>query len=247
MNNKRVKILLAGETWVTHSIHVKGFDAYTTGTYQEGQEPFLEALEGKEVVIDFIPNHEATDKFPTSIEKLNEYDVVLLSDIGSNTLLLRPETLHDSKTTPNRLKLLREYVHQGGGFAMIGGYLSYQGFQAKANYHFTAVEEVLPVEMYQCDDRVELPSGAQPQVVENHPIVSELDEEWPILLGYNKIKPKGEVLVEINEDPLLVVKEKGEGKVAAYTSDCAPHWAPPEFVQWNQYGDMWVNLLKWLA
>ena len=30
------KVLLAGESWVTHSTHVKGFDSFTTSSYSEG-------------------------------------------------------------------------------------------------------------------------------------------------------------------------------------------------------------------
>ncbi len=242
-----INVLLAGETWVTYSIHIKGFDAYNTGSYDEGKDPFLNALGDSEIKVDFLSNQKAATNFPNSTEELGEYDVVLLSDIGSNTLLLHPRTIKDSKTTPNRLKLLKEYVQQGGGFGMIGGYLSYQGFQGKANYHFTAVEELLPLEMYECDDRVELPSGAHPKIVKNHPIVSGIDDEWPILLGYNKVKAKGEVIVEIEDDPLLIADNYGKGKVVSYTSDFAPHWAPPEFIEWPHYRDIWVNLLRWLA
>jgi len=33
----------------------------------------------------------------------------------------------------------------------------------------------------------------------------------------------------------------------AFTSDCAPHWGPPEFTEWEQYGRMWASLVEWLA
>ena len=42
--NKRV--LIAGESWVTHSIHTKGFDSFTTTEYNEGVRWLKAALEG---------------------------------------------------------------------------------------------------------------------------------------------------------------------------------------------------------
>lgn len=34
------KILLAGESWTIHSIHQKGFDSFTTTTYETGTKWF---------------------------------------------------------------------------------------------------------------------------------------------------------------------------------------------------------------
>ena len=106
------------------------------------------------------------------MEEIEKYDVVILSDIGSDTLLLHPDTFLHSKPTPDRLKLIKEYVQNGRGFLMIGGYLSFQGYGGLAHYHFSPVEDILPVEMYECDDRIELPSGFNPEVVKEHEIIS---------------------------------------------------------------------------
>ncbi|MCK4802966.1 MAG: hypothetical protein KAT88_00340 [Spirochaetes bacterium] len=35
----KIKVLLAGETWITYAVHQKGFNAFTAGTYEEGQKP----------------------------------------------------------------------------------------------------------------------------------------------------------------------------------------------------------------
>jgi len=40
-----------------------------------------------------LPNHIAQLSFPDTIEDLAKYDVVILSDISSNTLLLHPEMM----------------------------------------------------------------------------------------------------------------------------------------------------------
>ncbi|RTL62525.1 MAG: cytoplasmic protein, partial [Pseudonocardiaceae bacterium] len=33
----------------------------------------------------------------------------------------------------------------------------------------------------------------------------------------------------------------------AFTSDLAPHWAPPEFVEWEHYAALWLSILSWAA
>ena len=38
------RVLIAGESWVTHSIHQKGFDSFTTTSYHEGVGPLRDAL-----------------------------------------------------------------------------------------------------------------------------------------------------------------------------------------------------------
>jgi uncharacterized membrane protein len=241
-------VLLAGESWVSYSIHQKGFNSFSTGVYEEGSEPLERALEKKGVSVTCIRAHSAARDFPQSLAGLQKYDVVALSDIGSDTLLLHPDTFAGSKPTPDRLDLIRQYVEKGGGFIMIGGYLSFQGYGGAAHYRFTPVEEVLPVELYDCDDRVECPSGFTPRVAAEHEITRGLPKAWPPLLGYNKVKPRGTVLVRTGRgDPLLAVGEYGTGRTAAFTSDCSPHWAPPEFVNWEHYGAFWFRLMSWLA
>ena len=60
---------------------------------------------------------------------------------------------------PNRLVALRNWVANGGALAMIGGYLSFQGIEGKANYRMTPLADVLPVELEPGDDRQETPEG----------------------------------------------------------------------------------------
>ncbi len=72
-----------------------------------------------------------------------QYDAIVISDIGSNTFLLQNDTLSTSHK-PNALELIKEYVNNGGGLLMIGGYLSFMGIEAKANYKNTVLADVLP-------------------------------------------------------------------------------------------------------
>ena len=245
------KILLAGESWVSTATHIKGFDQFPTVTYHQGAEPLLEALKDSPFDIHYMPAHLAQRDFPQSLEGLQAYDAVILSDIGANTLLLHPDTWIHSKRTPNRLKLLRDYVHGGGGLLMFGGYYSFQGINGGARFHKTAVEEVLPVEILPVDDRVEVPEGFDPKLVADHPILAGLPGPWPALLGFNEVKPKpgAQVLATVGAEygdlPLLVVGEYGQGRTLAWTSDIGPHWLPPDFAAWSGYGRLWSQALAW--
>lgn len=243
-------VLIAGESWTTTSIHVKGFDTFTTSSYEEGVEALRGALLAGGNEVTFMPNHIAAVSFPFSAEELAQYDVVILSDIGSNTLLIPPETFAHSVTLPNRLAVLRDWTLAGGGFAMVGGYFSFQGIDAKANYRATPIASVLPVDLEMGDDRVESPESAVPRLVDgSHPVTSGLPEEWPPVLGYQRVvaKPEATVLAEVNGDPLVVAAVARRGRTLAYTTDIGPHWAPPAFLDWPGYTTLWNQAVRWLA
>lgn len=244
------RILIAGESWTVHSIHQKGFDSFTTTEYAEGVRWLKAALEKGGWDVTFQPSHVAAREFPFTAEDLAAYDVVLLSDIGANTLLLHPETFTKSKVLPNRLASVRDYVANGGGLVMVGGYLTFQGIDAKAQYAGSPIEEALPVTIEKGDDRVEAPQGIEPVVTDaGHPIVAGLEPTWPILLGYNRIaaKPDATRVASVGEDPLIVAGSFGKGRSVAFASDCGPHWAPPPFVEWTGYEKLWTQLCDWAA
>ncbi|MGA7411038.1 MAG: glutamine amidotransferase, partial [Bryobacteraceae bacterium] len=154
---------------------------------------------------------------------------------------------------PNRLKLVREFVRDGGALAMIGGYATFTGRHNAGNYSGTPIEEALPVNcLEKNDDRIETPEGALAQIADhNHPILHGLD--WasePIFNGYNRVtaKPNARVLARIGEsnDPLLVVGEFGSGRSLAFTSDIAPHWGAG-FQDWPYCGQFLDQMVLWLA
>ena len=179
------KALLAGESWMSYTTHVKGFDSFYTSVYETGEKWLKEALEKGGYEVTFLPNHVAAEQFPFTMEELKKYDCVILSDIGANTLLLPAATFTKSVKMPNRADLIRDYVQEGGALLMIGGYLTFSGVDAKGKWHDTAVQEVLPVEVLTVDDRMEHCEGIRPVTVKEHEALKGLPKEWPEILGYN--------------------------------------------------------------
>lgn len=250
MASKRRRALIAGESWIMHTIHQKGVDSFNTTAYGTGHQWLQDALEVGGWQVDHLPNHLAPAQFPTTMAGLQAYDVVILSDIGSNSLLLSPDTFERSLSAPNRLVLLRDWVAAGGGLVMVGGYLTFQGIEGKGRYAGSAVEEALPVMIYPFDDRVELPEGVVPTVrAPDHPLAAGLSSPWPPLLGYNRLtaKPEATTVVTAGSDPLVAAWDYGRGRAAAFASDCGPHWAPPGFVEWDGYATLWQNIASWTA
>jgi uncharacterized membrane protein len=245
-----VSALLVGESWQTIEFHVKGFDLFSSSSYTEAIDYLEAALTSDDIDTTYQPCHVAASSFPETAAELGEYDVVVLSDIGYNTLAIPPETFGDGTRRPDRLRLIDEFVRDGGGLLMIGGYLSFQGIDGRANYAGTVVEDALPVTMQRTDDRVERSDGAYPDVVDpDHPVLADTQDDWPDFLGYNRFEADEDAreLVRIDEDPLLVVGDHGSGRSAAFASDCAPHWGPMEFVEWESYPTLWADLVRWLA
>lgn len=243
------KILLAGETWISHKIDVKGFSSYSTGSYGEGQTELVEALEAQGCGVVHIANHVAVEEFPWTAEQLAAYDVVMLSDISADTLQIHPDCFDRGQRTPDRLRLIADFVHGGGGLLMVGGYMSFSGLEGKARYQATPLAEVLPVEMLGFDDRVETPEGVNPVAIAEHETLTGIDGAWPHFLGYNRVRTKAgaTALLEVGADPMLVVGTHGSGRTAAFASDCSPHWGSPEFLEWAHYGRFWGQLVDWLG
>jgi uncharacterized membrane protein len=247
--DQKLRILFAGESWMSHGTHIKGFSTFETGFYEEGWAPLKAAFESGGHQLTYLRNHEAGTQFPFTAEELAEYDVVILSDLPADTLLLHPDTFNHGKTTPNRLRAIVEYVRGGGSFLMIGGYMSFSGWNGRAAYHFTPLAEILPVKLYGIDDRVEAPEGVSPEYTsEQHLVLAGIPSAWPHFLGYNKLLPsEGEVVMTCQGDPFLSLRYFGEGRTGAFASDCSPHWAPLEFVNWEYYSVFWNRLVAWLA
>jgi len=248
MTKKRV--LLAGETWNVVRIHTKGFDVVELGSFEDFSVYFKEPMKQfPDIEITHIPNHLVMSTFPTTVGDLSRYDTVIISDCGRNTLTMYPN-MFQVPMGPDRVSVIADYVRQGGSLIMVGGWVDFQGFQAKGNYHGSAIEEVLPVNISETDDRIETTQGAAVEIIEgDHPVLRGIPRTWPQFLGYQRVFPKKEsrVLATVGgRDPLIVVGQAGKGRSMAFTSDLAPHWGT-EFVKWSHYGAFWNQAIHWLT
>lgn len=247
---RKKQVLLVGETWTVTKLHTKGFDVVPLGGFEDFSVYFKNAMSDLEdIEISHIPNHLVLSAFPQNLEQLNKFDVIIISDCGRNTLTMYPD-MFKMPMGPDRVKLIADYVRSGGSLIMTGGWVNFQGFQEKGNYHGSEIEKVLPVNILDKDDRVERTDGAEVEVINNkHEILQGIPEKWPKFLGYQKILPKedSEVLAVIgDEDPLIVIGNTGDGKSMAFSTDLAPHWGT-EFVEWEYYSKFWQQAINWLT
>ena len=251
--DKKLKILFAGEAIFSYETRMVGTVSFDKVKYFQHGKYFEEALKKYDIEYDYIPTNRVADYFPWTLEDLKQYDAVVLSDVGSDTFLISKATMAGEKT-PNRLKLIEQYVAEGGGFLMWGGYLSFTGMNGSGFYKDTPIEKLLPVNLMSNDDRREVPEGFLPKILEkDHPILEGIPSEWEgWFLSYNRLIPKENgtvigVIEEYDNDPFLVAGQYGEGRVLASAVDCAHHGAAPVFLNWEYSSKMYANMVKWIC
>ena len=248
------RILYVGDSETVISRYAVGADVFEQAYFNDNGRYLREALAGQpDLEVRHITPAGVPDQFPRTAEELASYDAVVFSDVGYNSMIfyagLAPP--YSYPLGPDRCQLVADFVAGGGGFIMVGGYLSFAGFNGIARYHGTVIEDVLPVTILPHDDRVEVVAGFRPEIVDrDHPTVAGLpwDGAGFTLCGYNRVAPKpgARVVARHRDDPLLVVGQHERGRTAAFTSDFAPHWAG-DFVRWPHYPAFWAQTLRWLA
>lgn len=192
-----------------------------------------------------------------------EWDVVMLSDYPARTL------------GPQADQALAQAVEERRvGLIMFGGWESFTGHGG--DYRSTAVGRVLPVRMEATDDRRNLPTGLLLwPALSSHAIVEGLSfRRPPVLMGCNAVTPRKSAQVVMQgleiriqgqartpalttgpSRPLLVVGPEGGPRVAAFTSDPAPHWCGG-LVDWGrarvsvgrvEVGEIYLEFLRRLV
>ena len=118
----------------------------------------------------------------------------------------------------------------------------------RANGATQPYKEVLPVEVLTVDDRMEHCEGVKPVTVGEHEALKGIPTDWPEVLGYNKVirKTGARGSGYCRERSVYRVCFYGKGRSGVVTTDCAPHWAPPEFCEWEYYNKLWQNIADWL-
>ena len=186
------------------------------------------------------------------IKELNHFDLVMFDNFNYSLFL-----------SPNHLESLRNFVKNGGSFALIGG----PNLFTEGRYGLSPVGEFLPFRFVEKEFyRRESSSRVQLSRTEaNHPILrfsedSEADrrrlwQKMPSLDGINPVEAKksATVLMETADGipwPILIVSDFGKGRVLALTTDYAWKWYMGMVArgEGNQYYLRFVHrMIRWLA
>jgi len=250
-----IKVLYAGDTQTNVTTSIKGIDSWTFTYYSDSARYLRNALNAHpDIECEHIRGQDAVAMLPSTVEDYRKYDLVIVSDLGYNNIVFQPGNLPPFiiPMGPDRPAALHEYVMGGGGFMMIGGWLTFSGLQGKGLYGGTKVEELLPVtcEPRGVDDRMEVTQGFKMEIHQpEHPIMAGLPWDQPYMfLGYNKthLKPGAELIASYDGNPMIATMAVGQGRGMVFTSDVGPHWAG-NFLDWPCYKEFWQRMCLWGA
>ena len=181
-------------------------------------------------IVDVPDNQLSLIPFPIDdifLEELKNFDVVFFDDFS-----------HRAYFNPVYLERVKDFVRDGGGLAMLGGFRSFDS----GGYAESALKDVLPVELdnkgrYQTQATVRPVLTASGKV---HPITRLLpdpkanEEAWakmPPLADLNQVRgARGETLLSASGDgaatgsPLLTIGRFGKGRTLALMTDDVWRW-----------------------
>jgi uncharacterized membrane protein len=232
----------------------KGAEIFNYGSW------LVEALQSSgQHVVTSVPAWDFYKLGPGAFEKvLADHDILIFSDVEARNFQLHPSFFDRSKfgaeplTFPDRIRLTVEAIQGGTHALFLGGWLSFNGECGKGGWGRTGLADVLPVHCLDYEDLRESTEGYR-MIPTNpaHPALAGVElGETPPILGYNITRPRAgcEVLATWggSPDPAIAVGQFGRGRVAAYTSDPAPHWGC-NLVSWDQYQRLWLSLVDWLT
>ncbi|MEX0824641.1 MAG: glutamine amidotransferase, partial [Pirellulaceae bacterium] len=197
---------------------------------------------------------DTVDGWPVQIQEAlrpNQFDVFIIGDLDA-------DAIGDAQ-----LEQLAERISDGAGLLMLGGFQTLD----VGGYASSPLASVVPIQMdaslrttidQQAPERAMLPGPIRPQVARRHPITilgnsTNPQTDWDRLkpfLGANrlrdiKVAPGVQVLLESpDQDPLLVVGEYGNGRVAVMAADSTWQW-------WRQgqsdaHRRFWRQVMLWL-
>ncbi len=248
-----INVLFVGDSSTGLEMEIKGSDAEFFVRPHRLQTWLIDALKSGQLQVNHMTTEQASSQFPFTLVELKQYQVIIFSDVDSDSFQLYPDFMSKSNVPlgPNRLKLVEQFVEEGGAFIMGGGYASFSGRRGIGNYRRTAIEALLPVRMLTGDDRAEWPEGFHGvSVQDDHPILQGLD--WDngafAFLGFNEteLKPGATMVAEHQGHPIVAVWEYGKGRSMAFTPDPQPHWSG-DFHLWDRYGRFWRQAIDWLT
>jgi len=70
---RKIRVLLVGETWIVVKFHVKGFDVVPLGGYEDFSLWFMEVLKNyPELEVVHLANHVVLSEIPREVRELEE-------------------------------------------------------------------------------------------------------------------------------------------------------------------------------
>jgi uncharacterized membrane protein len=179
---------------------------------------------------------------PTQEQSLIPFPVETLfsKEIKTFDLLIFDDFPYSLYLSPHHLESIREYVREGGSFAMVGG----PHLVNEESYAMTPIGEILPVrfsgkEDYRRDFQVRVRlsrAGTTHPITEVPPEIrgdednpANFWQEMPPLDGLNLLEPKSSatVLLESADGfpwPILIVSSFGKGRILALATDDSWKW-----------------------
>ena len=191
-------------------------------------------------------DQELVGGFPSSLDRLSLFGVVVLSN-------LTPQDL-----TPQQQELLRRYCGEyGGGLLMIGGADTF-----RPDWQRTGLEQLLPVTF--AGDRAGHEVRVQPTAAALRHSVFQISDDanprsaWSALPAFSdfavvkQVKPGAEVWLEDawggrTGTPLMVVQRYGNGVSAALCVQNFWRWRLAKDADPTQFDRFWRQLLRFLA
>ena len=201
---------------------------------------------------------ELQDGYPKSRNELFKYDAIIFGSVEAGFF------------SKDELENTLEFVAQrGGGFLMLGGFISF----SQGGYANTAIEKLLPAELpYQSSsmlsadltfkDKFKLvltPEGVAHPIMQLSTLESDNATLWqnlPELEGYNPLgraKPGATILavhpLSEYQDPkiILALQRYGSGRSMAFATSSSWHWQMSMPHADMSHERFWRQLLRWLA
>lgn len=250
-----IRVLYVGDGSIRLESEIKGSEVIEyVSRIKDAAYALRDALAtDPEIKLTHYPPYLTFGQFPSTYEDLHDnYDVVILSDVGAETLSTYPmEEGKPLAPRPNRMRNLARFVREGGGLIFGGGYFTFQGRYGRGGWYGTPIAQALPVQILNVvDDREETPEGVHATVHNtDHPVSRGIPwEDCPIFFGYNRSDPRegADLLGTIEGYPFLAVGTYEKGRTLAFTPDPCAHWGE-YFTRWEYYPRFWVQAVRWVA
>lgn len=208
---------------------------------------------GAEVTTSFVKSYDWTDypgkltDMPWTYDDLLGTDVVILNNVAAANF--------DAES----LFRLRDFVEQGGGLLILGGYWSL----GKGAFQNSALEDILPVNLLAGAPSEEIISTGHPPPPSGRGLALEAGPAAPAevaalpwkagprvrYLHQVEARDAAQVWVRAGERPMLVTGSFGQGRVAVWAGTVHGLFGPEEtpFWEWHGWPALLAQTILWLG